>query len=91
MLFCVQALEKMGFTLYGSQGTADYGFTLNSEHGVKIQDLTWINENLEVLLTSSFPFSDGGAIHLSIAGYIADQKWLIAEDPNGLSISNPRW
>ena len=71
MLPCVQALEKMGFTLFGSHGTADF----YSEHGVKIQDLTWINEDLEVLPISDSPSSDGDATLPSIAGYMADKKF----------------
>lgn len=68
MLSSVQALEMMGYTLFGSHGTADY----YTDKGVKIQDILWINEDLEVQSNSSSASPDDTA---TIARYIAEKKF----------------
>lgn len=49
LLPCIRSLDKMGYKLYASMGTADF----YSEHGVTVEPVQWTFENITVSEDSS--------------------------------------
>ena len=75
----VRTLEKLGFTLFASYGTADF----YSEHGVKVTPVEWSNGNgnhgnknqtSPLVTRSNSQPSNGIPLDLSIADYLTQKK-----------------
>ena len=79
LLESVRTLQKLGFNLFASYGTADY----YSEHGVKVQAVEWPYSDgngsrksppLHRGNTPSISHSNSIAASLSIADYLIQKK-----------------